>query len=589
MHAVATTFTLHLTALLTVPLGLAGADLTASTDPLSVLQAVRSYADRVDVFCQAGHVSVPEKSNDLLAFLEQMIHQVKAPSPGHLFHPKIWVLRFVNDELEERYRVVCGSRNLTEDRAWDAVVCLEGTVTGRIHAVNRPLADFLLALPGRVPAKVHPNRRRAIRDLAANLRYVEWEAPHDVHVKDWLAFHVFGSGKSPRIDMSGYRRLVVSPFLNDGGLDRVCTDEPGQCMVVSRDEQLNGLSAEWREWLETGADLRVVNDGAAIPEPESEEAGLRWSLSGLHAKINVVERNKEAHVFVGSANATDAAWGGNDEIMVEIVGRPRTYGVEATAGQDPKSGKSLGFGGILIPFEFGEVAGPDPESDLRWILEGALRELASLTYTASVVQARSSISIVVSSAEVLRLPAGVPQDRTLTFELLTLPGTKYSPPIAERLLHEWGMPEIEDITPFLIIRLSAGTGADAVRVSTVAVAKLENDPDDRLDRILARRFKEPADFLRFILLLLQMSGRESWIPEGVGGGSFGRFSIAEDGAGLLEPILAVLASNPDAVIDIDRLARRLESTEAGRKVLPEGWTHFWQPVMEAHARLVGGE
>lgn len=68
-RAVATTFTLHLTALLPVPLGLAGADLNSSTDPLSVLQAVRNYSDRIDVFCQAGHVSVPSQRNDLLAFL----------------------------------------------------------------------------------------------------------------------------------------------------------------------------------------------------------------------------------------------------------------------------------------------------------------------------------------------------------------------------------------------------------------------------------------------------------------------------------------------------------------------------------------
>ena len=111
-HAVATTFTLHLTALLPVPLGLAGADLSSSTDPLSILQAIRTYSDRIDVFCQAGHVSVPSQRNDLLAFLEPMVHQVKAPRPGHVFHPKLWVLRFANDDGEERYRLVCGSRNL---------------------------------------------------------------------------------------------------------------------------------------------------------------------------------------------------------------------------------------------------------------------------------------------------------------------------------------------------------------------------------------------------------------------------------------------------------------------------------------------
>src|SRR6266516_2680676 len=109
-HAVGTTFTLHLTALLPIPLGLAGADLISSTDPLSILQAVANYRDRIDVFCQAGHVAVPARGNDLLAFLEPMVHQVRAPTPGHLFHPKLWVIRYASDNREEEcFRLVCGS------------------------------------------------------------------------------------------------------------------------------------------------------------------------------------------------------------------------------------------------------------------------------------------------------------------------------------------------------------------------------------------------------------------------------------------------------------------------------------------------
>ena len=68
---------------------------------------------------------------------------------------------------------------------------------------------------------------------------------------------------------------------------------------------------------------------------ESEDAGLRWSLSGLHAKLYVVERNKEAHVFIGSANTTNAAWGGNDELLLEIVGKVGVFGVEVKKSDNP--------------------------------------------------------------------------------------------------------------------------------------------------------------------------------------------------------------------------------------------------------------
>jgi len=185
-RAIATTFTLQLTAVLPIPLGLAGADLSSSTDPLSILQALRNYSDRIDIFCQAGHVAVPSQRNDLLPLLEQMVHQVKAPSPGHLFHPKLWVLWFVNDDGDERYRLVCGSRNLTHDRAWDVVISLEGRRTLQRRAVNRPIAEFVASLAGRVRG-LSVERKRGIAALAQGLRYVEWDRPENVIAdKDWL-------------------------------------------------------------------------------------------------------------------------------------------------------------------------------------------------------------------------------------------------------------------------------------------------------------------------------------------------------------------------------------------------------------------
>ena len=96
--AVATTFTLDFTAALVAPLAFAAHEVRASTDPMAILEAVRSSADRVDVFCQAGQVSVPLQPSDLMAFLEPMIHRVRRPRPGYLFHPKVWVLRYASPE-----------------------------------------------------------------------------------------------------------------------------------------------------------------------------------------------------------------------------------------------------------------------------------------------------------------------------------------------------------------------------------------------------------------------------------------------------------------------------------------------------------
>ena len=397
--------------------------------------------------------------------------------------------------------------------------------------------------------------------------------------KGWLAFHVFGSGRAAAPNMQGYRRLVVSPFLNDAGLDAAWPGGAGECVLLSRAEEINAIGDDWREWLEQHADLRVLDETAAIPDPDSDEAGLRWSLSGLHAKLYIIERDKEAHVFLGSANTTDAAWGGNDELLVEIVGRVSAFGVEATLG------KSTGFGDILLPHTLGDAVAETAEDELRDTFENALRELGALTYTATVEGEREHPLLWVRSDEPLRAVAGFPPDTELTVELLTLTGQPHRPSFGVRLDQRWQLSEVEEITPFLVMRLASGNGAAKVEVSSVVLARLVGDPADRLDRVLARRIGTISEFLRFILLLLQLAGREGWFPEGQGEGAFGSFGMAEGDSGVLEAVLTALASSPGTIDDIDRLVKRLTVTEEGRKVLPDGWGAFWPSVLDARSRL----
>ena len=142
-QAVGSTFTVDLAAALAVPLSFAARDLGETPDPIGVMEAVRSSADRIDVFYQAGQAAVPQQASDVLAFLEPVLHPVKAARPGHLFHPKVWVLKYVDSDEQMMYRLVCSTRNLTNDRSWDAVVSLDGTAGPRREPGNEPLSRFL--------------------------------------------------------------------------------------------------------------------------------------------------------------------------------------------------------------------------------------------------------------------------------------------------------------------------------------------------------------------------------------------------------------------------------------------------------------
>lgn len=86
-----------------------------------------------------------------------------------------------------------------------------------------------MSLPGRVTTALTVERTQAINDFADALRFVEWEQPDQVFgSRDWLAFHVFGPGHRTNPDLSGYRRLIVSPFLNEAGLATAWPDGAGE-------------------------------------------------------------------------------------------------------------------------------------------------------------------------------------------------------------------------------------------------------------------------------------------------------------------------------------------------------------------------
>ncbi|GII25700.1 phospholipase D family protein [Planosporangium mesophilum] len=562
-RAVATTFTLDLTAALIPPLAFAAFEVRSTPDPVAVMEAVRSCTDRVDVFCQAGQITVPQRASDLMAFLEPMVHEVRRPRPGYLFHPKLWLLRYVSD-TDTAYRLLCLSRNLTNDHSWDAVLRLDGERTNRPAALNRPLADLVRALPTMARSPLPAERRQRLADFAEDIRRIEWERPNDVRE---IAFHVLGlAGNRSNPDFSGYRHLVVAPFCNDQGLDRVAPSN--DVTVVSRVEDLDRLAPSTASRI----DAHVVSALAGLEESTDPADGSELSvLSGLHAKLYVVERSRRAHVFLGSANATDAAFGGNVEVLVELVGGATKLGVETFLGEDAP------FAQLLEEYAVAGGEPPDPQDEALWALENLVRDLAEIGYAATVEPADGGHRLSVTSDRPLAFPDGY----QVSLELLTRPGQACR---QEPMNHSQAVFEpitTADITPFVALHVESPQG---LRRGTVIRAVLVGDPAGRLDEVLARQVDSTEKFLRFLALLLGLS--QAAVPlelagvEGAGGD--GRFST---GSGIFEMVVRALADQPQALADLDRLVARLRSSEAGRDVLPEGFEQLWDVIVAAHRRL----
>jgi len=586
--AIATTFTLDLTAAVLPPLAFSSFATSSSLpDPVTLLEAVRSAADRVDIFCQGGNIIIPPRAPDLLAFVEPMIHEVRRPG-GHLFHPKVWFVRYVDGDGNESYRLLVLTRNLTNDRAWDIVVRLDSAdISRRQLPENRDLSAFLADLPGRVIAGMPKHRRQRVETLAHAALYVIWEKPADAHS---VSLHYLNGSKHP--DLGGRRHLVVSPFLNDDGLGLI--GKPDQkVMVLSRAEELERLSPKTLARLDTFVldamagiatdDERPGQDDTPLDTPEERAQPAPGLLSGLHAKLFVIEpwgRAQRARLLVGSTNATSAAFGGNVEFLVEFEGPRKVFGVEALMGEE----------GTMRPLiEAYQAAGgaePDPQQDEKRDLENRLRTIAEIRHTLTVTPGDTGpdepqrYDVAVTTARAYPLIAGW----SASIELLTHPGVARQVVADKAVSDMFSDLPTADISPFVSVRL---TSPSALQGGTVVLADLVGDPEDRLDLVLARQIDTPEKFLRFLYLILSLGNPHllAYLGSLDGSDKNGKGIRPGGGPGILELVLRALADKPAALEDLGRLVERMLSTEEGRKLLPEGFEELWQAATKARHML----
>lgn len=557
-QAVALTFSLDLESALVVPLAFAGRAFRETNDPLTVMESVRRCADKVDIFCQAGQISVPSAGNDLYAFLESMVHPVARPRPGRLFHPKLWALRYW-DDVNEVYlaRLLVLSRNLTSTRSWDTCLRLDGEVMTTPQASNKPIADLIRHAMG-LAIDLPDLRRTALEGLVEDLRRVEWERPDGV---DDFVFHALGVPSPSRPDFSGSRHLVVSPFCNAAGL-AAATEGGDRTVFVGRQDELDRLP----ESVLDGKDVFVVNELAGLPADDAEPS--RGILTGLHAKFYVTEDGKRARVFVGSANATDAAFGGNTEFLVELLGTRKSLGVETMTAPE------AGFRQILEPYNRLPAVERD---DKQWQLENYLRDVAARSWTATVRPVEDLYAVDVSTTTAI--PSA--DDVEVLAELQTRrgEGVRLEPgaPVAAQFVK---LPTT-DITPFIALVVRDDGGRQA---STVVHARLVGDPATRLDEILARQVDTPEKFLRFLALLLGLGGASVTMLGEQGAGGAGSWSNGT-APGVLELLMRGLVDHPRQLDDLARLLTRLNSTAQGEALLPEGFAALWAVIDEVRREL----
>ncbi len=573
-QALATTYSLDPAALLSLPTNLALADRTSITnaDPIRLLESLRRLSDRFSVYVDHTGMRPPSGDNVLFGLLESMVMPVKAPRGG-AFHPKIWVLRFVQPEINEPplIRVLVLSRNITYDRSWDISLQLEGRPGGRYIAANRRLGEFLQALPSMCTRPVSRSRKRQAKRLAEEVRKVSWELPDGF---ESVAFHVLGiDGKSWTPPWSK-RMAVISPFLTADALTWLSKLTDEFSAVISRPDELKQLTPvvlkEVDQW--------YTLDEAAETE-DGEEAEQRDTI-GLHAKVYVLEKGWRTHLYLGSANATAAALlqRSNTEILVELIGRTSRIGGVGSLLEEG------GLGPLLSKYvQTDEAAQPDDdEIRARKALETARDRLAEARLKVVCQACEDAWELALMSPEKLPMD-GISQVRAWPITV-SEDRAADSSGLARGEPAGLGRYATESVTGLIAFDLVA----EAKKISLRMVLNLPVDglPEKRDEAIFRLVLNNREGFLRYILLLLgEYAGdvleTRSLFNDGRGTSSWTEAFVGE--IPILEELTRAFSRNPKKLKDVEAVIRRLMRDETTASIVPPQFIALWNIFEDAMA------
>lgn len=348
--AVGTTYSLDLDALVGICISLGLFEDTESdimNDPICLLEAIRRTGDKVALFCEAGQIYLPGKVTPLYTLLEKMVFQVVTKETNGIrypsFHPKFWLLRYINDEDDVLYRVVVLSRNLTFDRSWDISFYMDGTIDEE-NDKNIPIADFLKYLNKQLPkSEISNDKAKKIRQFIKELAYVNFETD----MKEFYDFEFIPSGvpcsqggiysmldtslikKKDDVDEKSFHELlVVSPFISKDIIkqfnDRSRWVENTEYMLITREVSLDKLRVEDCDNFRIFTLKDEIVDGEmAISDGESD-----YCKHDIHAKIYMLRKNADTEVYLGSLNASHNAVYGNIEFMILLKSKNRYINLE---------------------------------------------------------------------------------------------------------------------------------------------------------------------------------------------------------------------------------------------------------------------
>lgn len=230
-----------------------------------------------------------------------------------------------------------------------------------------------------------------------------------------------------------------------------------------------------------------------------------------------------------------------------------------------------------------------PEQEkLEYELDSVGRQLASVRFWVQRVDEKPhGVQVWADSAiqDVLRRASR--KGITVRWEMLSNPAvSSYEFAVTEESAGLYGGLDLTDISPFLRITVTAENGT---KQTTILLAEMLGDLDERRDAIIARQLTDTRTFMRLLALMLEISGL--WMDEPVnktGAGFLFNGSGRNDEPALMEAIVRAVAGKSQGLEDAKRIIdiiRKKDQDGTGEPILPPGFDELWKNAWKAHRLL----
>ena len=576
--AVGTTYSLDLDALVGICISLGLLEDPESDimrDPICLLEAIRRTGDKVALFCEAGQIYLPRKVTQLYTLLEKMVFQVVMKETKNIkypsFHPKFWLLRYINEEEDVLYRVVVLSRNLTFDRSWDISFYMDGEI-GEENDKNIPLADFLKYLNKELP-KSEIAKDKKIKQFIKELAYVNFRT----NMKQFYDFEFIPSGipcseggiysmldtslikrKDDILEKSFHEILVMSPFISKDIIsqfnERSMWVENKEYILITREMSLERLKPEDCDNFR----IYVLKDEIVDGEMSISDGESDYYKHDIHAKVYMLRKNTNTELYLGSLNASHNAVYGNIEFMLLLKSKNRHINLEKIKkdifGGD-EDGPNNPFKEVFLSDGEAEEEENSDGIDIlikqinRYKIHAIVIENGDYYDIKAVVENYEKVDANIKLSPILLKPKAVDFSEIMLFEKMPM----------------------SFLSEFYVLSISDNCGNTVNRVIKIDT---EGMPKEREGKIISSIIGDnEQNFYRYLGLLLGDDYIISAI-EGDGlngqGNIVGKTNVANIPI-LYEKMLKVAATAPERFVEIEKFIQLLD----GDDIVPEAFRKLY--------------